>query len=703
MLYTIVQDIPGRLRLKCGRGLFDLHTAAGVSEELRALPGVQSAKVEPANGSILALYKPGDTSARESICGAVSALNVLALPSGSPDATNNLVSEDSRFAADMAELGLRRLAIRFLLPPNIRAALSVIQAIPFLYRGIRSLLHASLSVDVLDATAITVSLIQRNFASAASVMFLLKVSDRMQEHVNARTRIALQDSLLSRAETVWMVDEQGVDIEVQLSDLALGDFIRVRTGQTLPVDGTVVEGDAIINESSLTGEAAGIHKTPGKTVFAGTVCEEGNVVVKVDALAGASRIDQIVQLVENSSELKAGVQANAEQLADALVPGSLLAFFATLALTRDLYKASSVLMVDYSCAIKLSMPVAVMSAMREASNCGALVKGGKYLEALANADVIVFDKTGTLTTATPQVERIITLGSMSADEVLATAACLEEHFPHSLARSIVQAAKDAGLHHEGENHSEVEYIVAHGITSKIGRKKVRLGSAHFIFDDEQIPCPHGLFSRLEKEAPRSSTVFMAVGKKLEAVICIADPLREEAASTLASLRMLGINHQVMLTGDSHICAKSVAAELGLDEFHAQVLPEDKSSFVEQLKAAGHTVIMVGDGINDSPALAAANVSIALNDASDIARAVADISIMNSSLESLIILRKLATRLMGRISSDYRFIVTFNTALIALGIASILPPTTAALLHNVSTVGVTAANTRALLRPHETKP
>lgn len=696
MLYTIVQDMPGRLRLKCGRGLIDTMQAAGITEALRKLAGVTHAKVAPANGSILVEYTPSTEGVRSSVLDYVANLDVLALPCATPDAANNDIVEDSTFATDLAEMGLRRLATRFLLPPQARAVLSVVSAVPFVLHGLQALARGKLTVDVLDATAITVSFIQRNFDSASSIMFLLRISDRMQQHVNARTRIALQDSLLTRAETVWLVDENGIDIEIQLSELSVGDKIRVRMGQTLPVDGTVLEGDATLNEASMTGESAPVHKKKDSTVFAGTVCEEGSLVVRVDALAGSSRIDQIVQLVETSSDLKAGVQANAERLADRLVPGTLGTFFATLALTRNLYTASSALMVDFSCAIKLSMPVAVMSAMREATARGAVIKGGKYLEALAKADVIVFDKTGTLTTATPKVERIITLGKMSEDEVLTMAACLEEHFPHSLARSIVQAAKEAGLHHEGENHSEVDYIVAHGIASKVNRKKVYLGSAHFVFGDEGIPCPKEIFKRLEEEAPRASTVFMAVGGKLEAVICISDPLREEAKETLQELRALGIKHQVMLTGDSEICARSVAEELAIDEHHAQVLPEDKSRFVEKLKTAGHTVAMVGDGINDSPALAAADVSIALNDASDIARAVADVSVMNSSLEELVVLRRLAMKLMERIHKDYRFIVGFNSSLIALGIAGILPPTTAAYLHNASTVAITTANTRPLL-------
>lgn len=696
MLYTTVQDIPGRLRLRCGRGLLSAEQAAGISEGLLALPGVQHAKVAPANGSILVEYQPGNMQAHDAVIAFVDALDSLALPKASPNAHENDIVEDSTFMARLAGMALRRLTMRFLLPPSIRSAFAIINTVSLVVNALRIVAQRRLTVEVLDATAVTVSLLQRNYASAASIMFLLRLSDTLQHHVNARTRIALQESLFTHAETVWLVSKDGVDVEVQMDELTVGDRIRVRTGQTLPVDGTVVEGDASVNEASMTGEAASVHKRCDSTVYAGTVCEDGNIVVRVDALAGSSRIDQIVRLVEESAECKASIQAHAEKLADKLVPGSLFAFLTTLALTRDLYKASSVLMVDFSCAIKLSMPVAVMSAMREASARGAVVKGGKYLEALAKADVVVFDKTGTLTTATPKVERVIAVDGMSEDEALTLAACLEEHFPHSLARSIVQAAKDAGLHHEEENHSEVEYVVAHGIASSVGKKKVYLGSAHFIFNDEGIPYPEGLFERLEEEVPRASTVFLAVDGKLEAVICISDPLREEAKQVLAQLRLLGVDHMVMLTGDSEICAKSVAEELGINDYRAQVLPEDKFRFVEDLKAAGHTVAMVGDGINDSPALAAADVSIALNDASDIARAVADVSVLGSSLEALVMLRQLSKRMLGRIHRDYRFIVGFNGSLIAAGIVGVLPPTTAAYLHNASTVAVTAANTRPLL-------
>ena len=699
MLYRIVQDMPGRLRLRANVGTLSKEQACALTHELAAIPGVERAHAASANASVLVVYDP-HSKARDAALAQMDAYSVLSLPEEAPDASFDMAAEDVRFYTKIASMALGRAARRFLLPPQVRMALAIVQSAHFISLGLRSLVRGQLTVEVLDATAITVSLLQRNFDSASSVMSLLRISEAMQDHVNARTRIALEESLLARADCVWAVDEDGNDYEIQLSEVVPGQLLRVRMGQSMPVDGTVVEGDAHLNESSMTGEAALVHKHAGSSVFAGTVVEEGSVVVRTTSLPGSSRIDQIVRLVEDSSELKAKLHSRAERLADTLVPFSFAGFFAVLALTRNLTKATSVLMVDYSCAIKLSMPVAVMSAMREASNVGAVIKGGKYLEALAQADVVVFDKTGTLTTETPTVEKVIALGRNKPDQVLRLAACLEEHYPHSIATAIVKAARHAGLAHDREMHAEVEYLVAHGIVSSVDGHRVMLGSAHFIFEDEGVPVPKGLRERIEREAPGSSVVYMARDHKLIGAVCINDPVREEAAEVLARLRQLGITRQVMLTGDSQISARAMAEQLGLDDYRAQVLPEDKARYVEELKAAGHTVVMVGDGINDSPALAAADVSVALNDASDIARAVADVSVLGSSLESLVTLRTLSQRLMARINTNYRFIVGFNTALIVGGVAGFIAPTLGAYLHNISTVAITAANTRPLLKAPE---
>ncbi len=700
MLYTIVQDIPGRLRLRCGKGMISSEEACGIVQAIRSLDGVSEARVSSANGSILVIYR--GQQARSDALSLVDGFSILSLPTAVSDTSIAMAHENNEFYRTVITMIGRRFVRRMFLPRPVRMAITIFRSVGFIVKGLHHLLRGELTVEVLDATAIVASLLQRQFASAGSVMFLLNLSDVLQEHANARTRLALAESLMIRAEKVWAVNEDGKDVEVRMEDVECGMLVRVRTGQSIPVDGTVLDGEGEVNEASMTGESALVHKHADSTVFAGTVCEDGNMIIRVDALPGASRIDQIVSMVEESSNLKAGAQSRAEHMADALVPINFIAFFAVLALTRNITKALSVLMVDYSCAIKLTMPVAVMSAMREASARGAVIKGGKYLEALAESDVVVFDKTGTLTKSAPEVEKVILTGDMDGESALKLAACLEEHFPHSLARAVVQAAVDRGIHHEEEDHAEVEYIVAHGIASYAQGKKVVLGSAHFVFDDEGVEMPEGIMEHLQQEAPMASTIFMGVDGKLEAVLCVSDPLREEARGVVSRLRELGIRKFVMLTGDSPIAAQAVAAKVGIDEFHAQVLPEDKSRYVEDLKAAGHKVIMVGDGINDSPALAAANVSIALNDASDVARAVADVGVLDSSLESLVMLRELSEGLMNRIHSNYQFIVAFNTALIASGLFGLMSPTIGAYLHNGSTVAITGANTRPLLRAAQNK-
>ena len=464
----------------------------------------------------------------------------------------------------------------------------------------------------------------------------------------------------------------------------------------VPVDGTVVEGEAAIDEASMTGESRLSVKGAGASVFAGTVVADGNVVVQVRQTGDATRIANIVRMVDESATAKAGVQGRAERLADAIVPYSFLGFFGVLAFTRNITKAVSVLMVDYSCAIKLSTPVAVMRAMREAAAHGMVVKGGRYLEVMACADTIVFDKTGTLTTAMPQVVKVLSFARMGEDELLKMAACLEEHFPHSMARAIVEAARGRGMPHDDEAHADVEYVVAHGIVSSIGGKRVLLGSAHFVFEDEGIACPAGCEQRIAAEASGASVIYLARDGVLEGAICIDDPVRDEAAEVVAALRAAGFSKVVMLTGDAEGAARTAAEALGIDEYRSQVLPEDKAAILDGYKRAGHTVVMVGDGVNDSPALAAADASVAMVDASDIAREVADITLLHSSLGQLLVLREISERLMRRIGRNYRFIVAFNTGLLAGGVAGVLQPTTGALLHNLSTMAVTAGNMRPVL-------
>ena len=702
MLYEIVQDMPGRLRLRCGRSLFDKDEALGVVQGLCALEGVQDAAVHPANGSILVVFEPR---MRAQVLAYVDALDVLHLPQpqDEPTTAQALELQDNEFQTRVTGLVLRKLAKRLLLPAPVRMVLTIVRSIPFILKGLSSLVHGQLKVEVLDAAALIAAMGRGAFSDAGTVMFLLELSDIMCEHVEARAKLSLQEGLVTRSESVWLVRDDGTDVRISTRQVKQGQLLHMHAGTVLPIDGTVEEGDGMIDEASMTGESRLVHKEAGSTVFAGTALEDGDLKVRVIAPPGKARIDSIVRMVEQSSTLKASVQSKAERLADGLVPYSFLAFFAIWGISRSIAKAMVVLMVDYSCAVKVSTPIAVMSAMQEAMEAGAVVKGGKYLEALAAADAIVFDKTGTLTQASPAVERVISFGDVDRDTVLRYAACVEEHFPHSLARAIVRAAKERGLHHEQELHAKVNYVVAHGISTTIDGIEADIGSAHFLFEDLGVEKPEGLDERIEKEAPTASVVYLAWDKKLMGAICIADPIRAGVRQTLAHLRAQGISQMVMLTGDGETAARAIATELGLDAYHAQVLPEDKSRYVKDLQDEGHTVMMVGDGINDSPALAQADVSVALSDASDIARAVADVSVLDDSLDSLVTMRELSVRLMERIRRDYHFIVIYNSLLIAGGVAGILSLTASAYLHNIATVSIAVANTRPYLRQEQRLP
>lgn len=697
MVFDIVSELPGRLRLRCGRNLMTEEEARGIAYEIMGLDGVRTAEVHASVGSLLVTFEPVR---REDVLRAVRALDPLALPRaevglGQREGALEISLENNRFQVEVGKLVLQRVAKRVLFPMPVRAAITCLRAVGYAIEGIRCLLRGDICVEVLDATAIVASCARGQFSEAGTISFLLQLSGLMEEHVQARAHLALRDGMVVRSESVWAVVD-GEDVRVRTEDVRRGMVLHLGAGSVLPVDGVVVGGSGEIDESSMTGESAPVRKEKGSTVFAGTALANGDLKVRVTAPPGCARIDNIVTLVEESSELKAGVQSRAERLADGLVPYSFLAFFGILALTRNINKAMAVLMVDYSCAIKLSTPLAVMSAMDEASRLGVTVRGGKYLEALAAADTVVFDKTGTLTNATPAVARVISCSEATEDELLRLSACIEEHFPHSMARAIVAEAQARGLAHDRELHAEVRYVVAHGISTCVNGDEVCIGSAHFLFEDEGVKKPDGLDELLASEAGASSTIFVAKNKALLGCICISDPPRPEAAGVLRDLRALGLTNLVMITGDSEACARRVAGDLGLDGYFAQVLPEDKAAHVQRLKDQGHTVVMVGDGINDSPALATADVSVALSDASDIARAVADVLVHDSSLASLATMRRLSARLMDRIHGDYRFIVAFNSALIAAGVASLLPVTTTAYLHNVSTLAVAGLNTTPLL-------
>lgn len=696
MRYTVASDIPGRLRVRLAFGQLSVEEANGVEARLREVDGVVRANVHAANGSVLVCYE-ADSSGRSAALAVVRDLDVLSLPFAEvPQERPELAldEEQNRFRLELGQLFVWS-ALRRLLPLPMRTVVTVIRALRYVREGLRRLAHGQLTVEVLDATAIAMSILRGSAAEADTIMLLLGISDAMERHMQSRTRLSLEQGLVARSSHVWRVVGER-DECVPLDDVGVGDLLRLRAGSVVPVDGRVEHGMAELNEASMTGEAQLVRKEPGSSVFAGTAVEGGEIVVLVTAPPGAARIDAIAAMVERTAELKAASQGKAEALADRLVPVAFLAFLGILAITRDVNRALAVLMVDYSCALRLSTPIAIMSAMREATEHDVVVKGGKYLEALALADTVVFDKTGTLTQAAPRLSAVVPAGRVSEDDILRLAACIEEHFPHAVAHAIVGAALERGLTHEPELHAEVHYIVAHGIAAEVGGKQAFIGSAHFVFEDEGVPEPDGFEARIDDMAPGSGHIYFARDGKLLGALCVQDPLREGVRAILEDLRTLGVRYIVMLTGDAERAARATAAAAGIDEYHAQVLPEDKASYIEALEAHGHRVIMVGDGINDSPALASASVSVALSDASDIARTVADVSIRSDSLDRLVIARELSQRLQQRIEARYRLIVALNTALIALGVASLIPLTVAATLHNLSTVAIAASNTRPLL-------
>lgn len=614
-----------------------------------------------------------------------------------------VTSRDSRkinqeYQEKMVSLVAGRVFRKVFLPAPIAAAYTVWRSIAFVWKGIRCLLHRKLEVEVLDALSITASLLRGDYSTAGSVMFLLTVSSLLEEWTRKKSLDDLARSMALNVDKVWVRTPQG-EVLVTLTRVHAGDEVVVRSGNMIPLDGMVLEGEAMVNQAALTGESMPVRKTTGATVYAGTVVEEGECVLVAKAEGGANRYDKIVAMIEESEKLKSGTENRALQLADRLVPWCLAGTVATYAFTRNVTRAISILMVDFSCALKLSMPLAVLSAMRECGEYHITVKGGKYLEALAKADTIVFDKTGTLTHATPQVVQVVPFSGCGEQEVLQLAACLEEHFPHSMANAVVRAAKERGISHE-EMHSEVEYIVAHGIASRVGGTRVVIGSAHFIFEDEGCTIPAGEQAKFDALDPQYSHLYLAASGVLAGVICIADPLRPEAAQVLHKLRKLGITQTVMMTGDSDRTARAIAAQVGVDRCFAEVLPEDKAAFVRDAKAEGHTVVMIGDGINDSPALSAADIGIAIHSGAAIAREIADVTIRADSLEELVTLKAIANALQKRVGSNYRFVLSFNSALILLGALGILPPATSAMLHNLSTLGISLRSMTDLL---EQKP
>ena len=674
-----------------------LHRADVLEAYLNHHDAIEKATVYERTGDVVLYY-------RGRRADAVQALSRYKFDQPELDAL--VTTADSRklnqeYQEKMCDLVAGHFFRKLFLPAPIRAAYTVWRSIAFVWKGVRCLLRRRLEVEVLDALSIGVSVLRGDFSTAGSVMFLLNLGSLLEEWTRKKSLDDLARSMALNVDKVW-VRSQGTEVLLPLTKVQPGDEIVVRSGNMVPLDGTVIEGEAMVNQAALTGESMPVRKANGATVYAGTVVEEGECVFLAKAAGGANRYDKIVAMIEESEKLKSSTENRALELADKLVPWCLAGTVVTYALTRNVTRAISILMVDFSCALKLSMPLAVLSAMRECGTAHITVKGGKYLEALAKADTIVFDKTGTLTRATPQVVDIIPFSNSEKDDVLRLAACLEEHFPHSMANAVVRAAREQGLAHE-EMHSEVEYIVAHGIASRVGGERVVIGSYHFVFEDEHCIVPADEQEKFDRIPAEYSHLYMAASGQLVGVICIADPLRPEAASVLRQLHKLGIRNTVMMTGDSYRTAEAIARQVGVDQFFAEVLPEDKANFVQKAKAEGHTVVMIGDGINDSPALSAADIGIAINSGAAIAREIADVTIKADSLEELVTLKTIANALQHRVSSNYRFVLSFNSTLIVLGALGILQPAASAMLHNLSTIGISLRSMTNLIQKPSSAP
>ena len=694
MKCTILHDTAGRLRVHLCCKRMTLRQADVLEYYLLAVDGVRSVKVYDRTRDAVVVYD----AERERMIRALARFSFekaekLDL---APEHTSRTLNRE--FEDKLALTVMRRCASNLFLPAPVTSALAVIRSAKYIKEGLLALWHRKLSVAVLDATAVTVSMVRGDFATAGSVMFMLRLGEILEEWTHKKSVADLASAMSLRVENVWQ-QVDGTEVLTKVTAVKPGDRIVIRTGGMIPLDGRVIEGEAMVNQSSLTGESMPVAKRPGSPVYAGTVAEEGECVVCVEKVSGSGRYDRVVRMIEESEKLKSTAEDKASRMADRLVPYTLGGTAVTYLLTRDVTKMLAVLMVDFSCALKLAIPVAVLSAMRESSGHHISVKGGRFLEAVAKADTIVFDKTGTLTYATPKVAQIVPFGGHREADMLRLAACLEEHYPHSMANAVVEEAKRRGLTHE-EYHSQVQYVVAHGISSMVENKKVIIGSAHFVFEDEGCCIPEGEQEKYDALPAAYSHLYLCIDGELAAVICIHDPLRREAKDAVKALHESGFTNVVMMTGDNRRTAESVAAEVGVDAVYAEVLPEDKAAFIRQEKEKGHTVIMVGDGVNDSPALSEADAGIAISTGAAIAREIADITVASEDLFELVTLRKLSEALMDRIHGSYRFIVAFNLSLITLGVAGVLPPAISALLHNTSTLGIGLKNMTDLLEEHE---
>lgn len=679
MNFVIKHEITGRMRIHIKQNTMTLREADLLLYYLSSLPQVKEAKVYNRTADAVICYegKRGDL---------IKAVGVFRYDREEVQA---LVPEHTGRALNQKyqEKLINKVALRavtqIFLPAPLKVIYTAVMSVKYIIKGVKCLWRRKLKVEVLDAAAIAVSVLRRDFGTAGSVMFLLGIGEILEEWTRKKSLDDLARSMSLNIEKVWL--KQGeTEVLVPISQIREGDLVTVHMGNLIPLDGTVASGESMVNQASLTGESMPVKKESGSTVYAGTVVEEGEITIQVRQAAGATRYEKIVTMIEESEKLKSSVEGKASNLANVLVPYSLGGTLLTYLLTRNVQKALSILMVDFSCALKLAMPVSVLSAMREAGNHHITVKGGKYLEAAAEADTIVFDKTGTLTKAKPVVADIITFSGRDQNEMLRIAACLEEHFPHSMANAVIQEARKRNLTHE-EMHTKVEYIVAHGIASYINGEKVLIGSSHFVFEDEKSLIPPEEMDKFEGRPDQYSHLYLAIAGQLAAIICIADPLREEAKEVVSALRNCGFKRIVMMTGDSDRTANAIARSVGIEEYYSEVLPEDKADFIQKVKANGHKVVMIGDGINDSPALSAADVGIAVSEGAALAREIADITISADDLSELVTLKRISMGLMKRINWNYRSVIGFNLGLIVLGVTGVLAPATSALLHNTSTL------------------
>ncbi len=694
MKCKIIHESRGRLRvhLECAR--MSLDEADVLEYYMRSVDGVDEVKVYDRTRDAVICY----CAERAAV---INALAVFSFPAAEamqlvPEHTTRELNRE--FEDKLAMAVLRRTASKLFLPVPVTTAIAIVRSLKYIHEGLKALLHGRLSVAVLDATAVSVSMLRGDFSTASSVMFMLSLGEILEEWTHEKSVADLAGAMSINIDKAWLRTGE-TETLVPVGDIRPGDEIVIRTGCMIPLDGKVIEGEAMVNQASMTGESMPVAKRPGSYVYAGTVAEEGECVVCVEKASGGGRYDRIVKMIEESEKLKSTAEDKASRLADRLVPYTLGGTVLTYLVTRNVTKTLAVLMVDFSCALKLSMPIAVLSAMRESSGHNVSVKGGRFLEAVAAANTIVFDKTGTLTYATPTVAQVVPFGGREESEMLRLAACLEEHYPHSIANAVVEEAKRRGLSHE-EYHSQVQYVVAHGISSMVDGEKAIIGSAHFVFEDEGCRIPEGEEEKFGTLPAEYSHLYLCIAGELAAVICIHDPLRREAKAAVRALHDCGIDKVVMMTGDSRRTAEAVAAEVGVDEVFAEVLPEDKAAYIRSEKAAGRKVIMIGDGVNDSPALSEADAGIAIATGAAIAREIADITISSENLFELVTLRRLSEALMDRIHRNYRFIVGFNCSLIALGVAGILPPATSALLHNLSTLAVSMKSMTNLLPEEE---